>query len=100
MIKPVFRNLKKQDKVIILNIAGLSIGFTFISLISLFVIREFSYDRFHAKADSIYMLEVLAKNDDGTTQKGERITINQVEALKTKIPGILNITFLNYSYFD
>jgi putative ABC transport system permease protein len=100
MIKTVFRNLKAQRKFTILNLIGLSIGFTFLSLITLFVIREFSYDRFHAKVGSINMLEVVVEIDEGTIIKGKRITVNQVDALKTQIPGISNITFLNYSYFD
>ena len=100
ILKIIFRNLRKQRKFSILNILGLSIGFTFISLITLFVMREVSYDRFHKKSDSIYRMEILLKNEDGTIQKGENITIDQVRALKAKLPGVRNITFLNYSYFD
>jgi putative ABC transport system permease protein len=100
MIKTVLRGLMAQRKFTILNLIGLSIGFTFLSLITLFVIREFSYDKFHAKANSIFMLEEIVKNDDGTINKGKRITINQVNALKSQVSGISNITFLNYSYFD
>jgi putative ABC transport system permease protein len=100
MIKTALKNLKTQRKFTILNLTGLCIGFAFLSLITLFVIREFSYDRFHAKADSIYMIEFVMKNDDGTINKGKRIDIKKVDALKTQIPGIVNITFLNYSYFD
>jgi putative ABC transport system permease protein len=100
MIKTVLKDLKAQRKLTILKLIGLCIGFTFLILITLFVIREFSYDRFHSKADSIYMIEWLVKNDDGTIAKGKRLTINQIDAFKTQIPGISNITFLNYSYFD
>jgi putative ABC transport system permease protein len=100
MIITILRGRKTQRKFTLLNIIGLSIGFTFLSLITLFVIREFSYDRFHSKADSIYMIELDVKNDDGTIDKGKHISINQVEAFKTQIPGVSNITFLNYSYFD
>lgn len=100
MIKTALKGLKAQRKFTILNLTGLCIGFTFLSLITLFVIREFSYDRFHAKADSIYMLEFIMNNDDGTIDKGKRIDIKTVDALKTQIPGISDITFLNYSYFD
>jgi putative ABC transport system permease protein len=100
MIKTVLKDLKAQKKFTILNLTGLCIGFTFLSLITLFVMREFSYDRFHSKADSIYMLEYSIKNDDGTINKGKRIDIKKVDALRTQIPGISNITFLNYSYFD
>ena len=100
MIKNVLNDLKAQRKFTILNLIGLCVGFTFISLITLFVMREFSYDRFHSKVDSIYMVEFVIKNDDGTIIRFKTINNNQVEALKTQIPGISNITFLNYSYFD
>ena len=100
MIKNVLNDLKAQRKFTILNLIGLCVGFTFISLITLFVIREFSYDSFHSKGDSIYMIEFVIKNDDGTIIRFKTIDNNQVETLKTQIPGILNITFLNYSYFD
>jgi putative ABC transport system permease protein len=46
------------------------------------------------------MLEEVIKNDDGTINKGKRININQVNALKSQVSGISNITYLNYSYFD
>ena len=100
MITKVLRYLKVPQKFTILNLIGLSIGFTILSLIALFVIREFSYDRFHSKTDSIYMIEVVVKNDDGTIDKGKHLTINQIDAFKKQLPGISNITFLNYSYFD
>ncbi len=100
IIKTAFRNIRKQRKFSVLNILGLSIGFAFINLITLFVMREVSYDLFHKKAGSIYRMEILMRNDDGTIQKAGNITINQVEELKATIPGIKNIAFLNYSYFD
>jgi putative ABC transport system permease protein len=100
MIKTILRNIKVQRKLTLLNIIGLSIGFAFFNLIALFVIREFSYDRFHAKVNSINLLEVVVKIDEGTIIKNKCITVDQVEAIKTQIPGISNITFLNYTYFD
>jgi putative ABC transport system permease protein len=100
LLKTAFRNIRKQRKFSILNILGLSIGFAFINLITVFVMREVSYDRFHKKAGSIYRMEIQLRNDDGTIQKAGNITIDQVEALKAKLPGIKNIAFLNYSYFD
>jgi putative ABC transport system permease protein len=100
LLKTSLRNLKGLNKFSILNIIGLSIGFTFVGLITLFVFREVSYDQFQKKADSICLLETLARNDDGTIQKGKSITLNQVEAIKTQLPGVSNVTFLNYSYFD
>jgi putative ABC transport system permease protein len=100
ILRIAFRNLRKQRKFSILNIFGLSIGFAFINLIALFVMREISYDRFHKKANSIYRMEIKLKNEDGTIQNSGKITIAQTEALKANLPGLATITFLNYSYFD
>jgi len=45
-------------------------------------------------------MEIKLQNEDGTIQKAENITVNQIEELKAKLPGIKDIAFLNYSYFD
>lgn len=49
-----WRNLKRNVAFSAINIVGLSIGMATCLLISLFVIDELSYDRFHANADRIY----------------------------------------------
>lgn len=49
-----FRNLWKNKIIASINILGLSLGLACFSLILLYVVNEFNYDRFHAKADHIY----------------------------------------------
>ncbi len=53
-LKVAFRSLIKQKAYSAINILGLSIGIASCLLIVLFVTDEFSYDKFHAKADRIY----------------------------------------------
>lgn len=53
-LKVAFRSLLKQKAYSAINILGLSIGIASCLLIVLFVTDEFSYDKFHAKADRIY----------------------------------------------
>ena len=53
-LKVAFRSLIKQKAYSAINILGLSIGIASCLLITLFVTEEFSYDKFHAKADRIY----------------------------------------------
>ncbi|HEX8060693.1 MAG TPA: ABC transporter permease, partial [Cyclobacteriaceae bacterium] len=53
-LKVAFRSLIKQKAYAAINILGLSIGIASCLLIVLFVTDEFSYDKFHAKADRIY----------------------------------------------
>ncbi|MFC2135377.1 ABC transporter permease, partial [Bacteroidota bacterium] len=42
----------------IINIIGLAVGLGCLILISFFIQDEFSYDRFHKKAENIYRLTV------------------------------------------
>ncbi|MEQ8549473.1 MAG: ABC transporter permease [Cyclobacteriaceae bacterium] len=53
------RNLIKQKSYFLLNLFGLAIGITSFIFVSLFVLNELSYDRFHSKADNIYRVHVF-----------------------------------------
>ena len=57
MIKNYFtiasRNIKRQKFYAFINIAGLTIGIITCLLIVLYVIDEFSYDKFHRDAELI-----------------------------------------------
>lgn len=48
------RNLLKNKTHSIINITGLAVGLTSFMLISLYIVDEMSYDRYHSKADRIY----------------------------------------------
>ncbi len=51
-----FRNLIRQKWISFLNITGLAIGITSITLIFLFVHHELTYDAFHEDADRIFRI--------------------------------------------
>jgi putative ABC transport system permease protein len=53
-IKLAFRNFRRQPFFTLLNIAGLSLGLACFSLIVLFVLDEFSFDRFHSQGDRTF----------------------------------------------
>lgn len=53
-LKIAWRNLVKQKGLALINILGLSIGLACFTLFLLYAVNEFSFDRFHAKADNIY----------------------------------------------
>src|SRR5688500_7948198 len=53
-LKTAFRYLSRHKGYAFINIAGLSVGIACCLLIMLFVKSEWSYDRFHSKADRIY----------------------------------------------
>ena len=55
-IKIAWRNLLKNKGFTFINIIGLSLGIGCFIIISMFVVDEVSYDRFHEKADRIYRI--------------------------------------------
>jgi putative ABC transport system permease protein len=52
------RNMQKHSGYLILNIAGLTIGLTSFLLISIYVLHELSYDRFHKNYQNTYRIKV------------------------------------------
>ncbi len=53
-LKIAWRNLLKNKTFSLINIAGLASGLACFILITLYIIDELNYDRFHEKADRIY----------------------------------------------
>ena len=66
--KIALRNILRYKSFSIINILGLTIGLTAFLAISLYVVDEFSYDRFHEKNDRIYRA-VISAEFDGQTMK-------------------------------
>jgi putative ABC transport system permease protein len=56
-----FRNMRKQRGHILINVGGLAIGLTSFLFITLYVINELSYDRFHKNYENIYRLKVVGR---------------------------------------
>ncbi len=57
------KNLRKQRMFSLINILGLTVGITCCFLIFLFIMNEFSYDRFHKKGKDIYRVLRVGKNE-------------------------------------
>ena len=55
-IRIALRNVAQQKVLSGINIFGLSVGIACFSLFLLYAVHEFSYDRFHTKADRIYRI--------------------------------------------
>ncbi|MDX1943020.1 MAG: ABC transporter permease [Saprospiraceae bacterium] len=60
-LKIALRNLLKNKAFSIINIAGLALGLTCCLLITMYVVDELSYDRFHKNADQIYRINADIK---------------------------------------
>jgi len=61
VIKIAFRNILRQKFYAIINLVGLTIGLATSLLIVLYIVDEFSYDRFHADIDRMYRVNLHAK---------------------------------------
>lgn len=53
--------MKKQRGNVFLNIGGLTIGLTSFLFISLYVINELSYDKFHKNYENIYRVKIIGR---------------------------------------
>ena len=77
------RNLKRYKGYSLINSTGLILGITIVLLITIYIRHEFSYDRFHENADSIY--RVIQKNKEA---RSGSVWWNAT-------PGLLKSTLLN-----
>ena len=56
-----FRKIRKQPGYTILNVGGLAIGLASFFFITLYVVNELSYDRFHKNYENIYRVKVIGR---------------------------------------
>jgi len=56
-----FRSMRKQRGYLLINVGGLAIGLTSFLFITLYVVHELSYDRFHENYENIYRLKVVGR---------------------------------------
>ncbi len=82
-----WRNLIKNKSFSFINISGLAIGISVCLLLMLFVRSEFSYDRFHEKADRIYRAW-LHEVYEGQTFTNTQTPIPLGPVLKENLPDI------------
>jgi len=83
--------MKKQRGYVFLNVAGLAIGLTSFLLITLYVIHELSYDRFHGNYENIYRIKVAGRLAGG--ELNQAITAAPMaQALINDYPEVLNVT--------
>ncbi len=85
--KVIVRSLVRNKTFSLINLLGLSIGLTSFALIGLYVVDEFSFDRFHEKADRIYQVTISA-SFDGKTQKWNGVPNMTAPTLAKEIPEI------------
>jgi len=89
-LKIAYRNLLKNKVFSLINIFGLAIGIVASFMVLIFVGYEFSFDRFHTKADQLFRVNL-------STQVGETAAIVQPSlgpAAQEAIPEVKSFTRL------
>ena len=85
------RNMKKQRGYVIMNISGLAIGLTSFLFITLYVIDELSYDRFHQNYENIYRLKVVGRMAGGELDQAVTAA-PMAQAMINDYPEVLKAT--------
>ena len=86
-LKIALRNILRYKSFSIINIAGLAIGLVSFLAISLYVVDEFSFDRFHEKKDRIYRAVISAEYDGQVNKWGGAPNLLATTATK-EIPEV------------
>src|SRR5688572_16471267 len=93
-IKIAWRNLLRYKGISLINILGLSIGITCCILVSLFIIDERSYDKYHTDAGRIYRVVKDFVNDDGSKLPDATTPPAIAPAIQKDIPEIETVVRL------
>ena len=85
------RTMRKQRGYILLNIGGLAIGLTSFIFITLYVVHELSYDRFHKNYENIYSLKVEGRMAGGVLDQAVTAA-PMAQAMINDYPEVLHVT--------
>ncbi|MEE9362016.1 MAG: ABC transporter permease [Cellulophaga sp.] len=97
-LKVAWRNILKNKGLFSINIGGLTLGIASCIIISLFVIDELSYDRYHEKANEIVRV-VFKATINGEDIKEAIVMPPVAETLQREFPEILAATRLRSKRF-
>lgn len=82
------KNCRKQKMFSLINVLGLTVGIVCCLMIFLFIIHEFSYDKFHKNADNIYRVMRRAETN-GTFRDIPYLAPPYAKALLTDYPNAI-----------
>ncbi|MCC6410736.1 MAG: ABC transporter permease [Saprospiraceae bacterium] len=84
-----FRSLFKNKVISVINIVGLSVGLACFALFALYVLNEYSFDRFHKNADRLYAVyEGIGEISGMPAQKLTNLPMPLGPALKADLPDV------------
>ena len=81
--------MRKQSGYVLLNICGLAIGLTSFMFITLYVIHELSYDRFHKNYENTYSLKVVGRMAGGVLDQAVTCSTDG-QAMLNDYPEVVN----------
>lgn len=90
------RNMRRYSGFLILNLTGLTIGVTSFILISLYVLNELSFDRFHKNYENTYRIKIVGMMAGATLDQAVSAA-PMAQALKTDYPEIEHVVRVNRS---
>ena len=97
-LKATIRHLLKNKLYLSVNILSLAVGLTCCLFAFKYILFEFSYDRFHTDADSIYRIEYQTVTEDGTNLRFANLHGNVIPEGIASIPEIeLNTRFATHA---
>lgn len=82
-----FRNFARNRSYTLINVLGLSIGVTCCIILFLMIRFDLSFDKFHSKKDSIYLVGKDSENASGVS-KGASTPYPFAAAFRNDFPGI------------
>lgn len=86
-VKIAWRNLMRNKIFSFINIFGLSVGLTCCILITLYIVHESSYDKYHKNGDRIYRIGTIFI-DQGVEEKGGNSSAPLGKMLQQEYPEI------------
>ncbi|MEO9806142.1 MAG: ABC transporter permease [Reichenbachiella sp.] len=90
------RNLLKHKSYFLINIGGLAIGIASFIFISLYIINELSYDRFHSESHNIYRVHVHGQMM-GQSMDMAATASPMAQALLNEYPEVTKVTRIKES---
>ncbi|HXB07498.1 MAG TPA: ABC transporter permease [Puia sp.] len=87
-IRIAIRNLAKQKILTFINVSGLSLGLACFSLILLFAVSEFNFDKFNTRAGRIFRVAELATRDDGQQRGNAQLNVALAPTIKKTFPDV------------
>lgn len=97
------RQLIKNSSYHVINLVGLSIAFTSLLFIAIFMYDELNYERRHPDAERIYRLSYSFKGEDGLVEKRAFSSGSWPALLKEEIPAIedyFRFTMISFGYLE